>query len=136
MIRKDENYNRLLEGNTQPQARALEEDGHAFRSGAFSAETIGEPFRSKVTLSRGASGKEPYPLRAFAFGVFHKGENMVWCRIRPAPTLCLATVTPWCFTKVNRAGCTVGEPGLLITCLSGLGLLSIWSGSGKVVSFR
>ena len=48
MIRKFENYNRLLENHDHPQARSLEEEGYAFLSGAFSAETT-EALRSEIS---------------------------------------------------------------------------------------
>jgi ectoine hydroxylase-related dioxygenase (phytanoyl-CoA dioxygenase family) len=40
MIRKHENYNRLIEDNGHQYAQALESDGHALIRGAFSTETI------------------------------------------------------------------------------------------------
>lgn len=40
MIRKFQLYNRLLEGPAHPLAESLEQDGHVFRKGALSAETI------------------------------------------------------------------------------------------------
>lgn len=48
MIRKIQNYNRILEDHAYPQARSLEQDGHAFHAGAFSAETI-EALRAEVS---------------------------------------------------------------------------------------
>ena len=48
MIRKYQNYNRLLDDCTQPAARSLEQDGHAFLPGAFSKDTI-EALRTEVT---------------------------------------------------------------------------------------
>lgn len=47
MIRKFELYNRLREGPVDELARTLESDGHAFRAGAFSKETI-EALRDEV----------------------------------------------------------------------------------------
>lgn len=81
MIRKDENYNRLLEGNTQPQARALEEDGHAFRSGAFSAETIAalreeisEVFRSLPPDQR-KNSRDPVRAAMFRYQMFNRSPR-------------------------------------------------------------
>lgn len=48
MIRKFQDYNRILEGNAHPQAVSLENDGHAFLSGAFPAETIAA-LRDEIT---------------------------------------------------------------------------------------
>lgn len=48
MIRKYLDYNRLLEGHGQPQARSLEIEGHAFARGAFSQETI-DSLRAEIT---------------------------------------------------------------------------------------
>ena len=48
MISKSQNYNRIIEDNGHPHARALEQDGHAFIPGAFSKQTI-EALRTEVT---------------------------------------------------------------------------------------
>lgn len=48
MIRKLENHNHLVEGQSDPLARALEADGHAFLRGAFPLATI-EALRAEVS---------------------------------------------------------------------------------------
>lgn len=81
MIRKLENYNRILEGNTHPQARSLEEDGHAFIPGAFSPETIealraeiSEVFRT-VPPDRRKNCLEPERAAMFRYEMFNRSAR-------------------------------------------------------------
>ncbi|MEM7310307.1 MAG: phytanoyl-CoA dioxygenase family protein [Planctomycetota bacterium] len=81
MIRKFENYNRLLGGNTNPAARTLEEDGHAFLSGVFSQETIdalrdeiSEVFRS-VPPDLRDNCREPDRGAMFRYEMFNRSAR-------------------------------------------------------------
>ena len=48
MIRKVENYNRYVKTSTNPQARSLEDDGHAFLPAAFSHGTV-DALRAEIS---------------------------------------------------------------------------------------
>ena len=81
MIRKFELYNRLLEEPAHPLAEALEQDGHAFRAGALSAETVAA-LREEVALvfeeypsDRRKNGRDPERGAMFRYEMFNRSAR-------------------------------------------------------------